>query len=182
MIASTQTNHPLAGTQLPAVASKGEKPIETVCARLKSAGMRITQPRIAILSALLARNQPASIEQIYADLEDRSCDLVTVYRCLAVFETLGLVRRSYFHNGTSLYEIKLDGENRYHVVCKQTNAVEEIDPAAAADLRRAILRVEESLRLRGYGEISHLVEFFGVAHPGNNPREAIAPLPARLRN
>ena len=64
MIASTQTNHPLAGTQLPAVASKGEKPIDIVCARLKSAGMRITQPRIAILSALLARNQPIGLVQV----------------------------------------------------------------------------------------------------------------------
>ncbi|HTZ21355.1 MAG TPA: Fur family transcriptional regulator [Opitutaceae bacterium] len=181
MIASTQTNHPLAGTQPPATPPKGEKPIEIVCARLKSAGMRITQPRIAILSALLARRQPASIEQIFADLEDRSCDLVTVYRCLAVFEALGLVRRSYFHNGTSLYEIKLDEESRYHVVCKQTNAVEEIDPALAAELRRAVFRIEESLRLRGYGEISHLVEFFGVA-PAGHPRETTTPLPVRSRN
>jgi Fur family ferric uptake transcriptional regulator len=181
MIASTQTNHPLAGIEIPAVAPKGGKTLEIVCAQLKSAGMRITQPRIAILSALLARRQPASIEQIYADLADQSCDLVTVYRCLAVFEALGLVRRSYFHNGTSLYEIKLGEESHYHVVCKQTNTVEEIDPAAAADLRRAIVRVEESLRLRGYSEISHLVEFFGVAHPGN-PREAVAPLPIRVRN
>jgi Fur family ferric uptake transcriptional regulator len=181
MIASTQTNHPLAGTQQPAVAAKGEKPIEIVCARLKSAGMRITQPRIAILSALLARRQPASIEQIYADLADRSCDLVTVYRCLAVFESLGLVRRSYFHNGTSLYEIKLDDESPYRVVCKQTNQVEEIDPTVAADLRRAILRVEESLRLRGYSEISHLVEFFGVTQPAHQ-REAAAPLAAHPRN
>ena len=181
MIASTQTNHPLAGTPPPAVASKGEKPIEIVCARLKSAGMRITQPRIAILSALLARHQPASIEQIYADLADRSCDLVTVYRCLAVFEALGLVRRSYFHNGTSLYEIKLDDESRYHVVCKRTHTVEEIDPAAAADLRRAILRVEESLRLRGYSEISHLVEFFGVTN-ASHQRETAAPLTASTRN
>ncbi len=181
MIASTQTNHPLAGAELPAGAPKGGKPLDIVCARLKSAGMRITQPRIAILSALLARHQPASIEQIFADLADQSCDLVTVYRCLAVFEALGLVRRSYFHNGTSLYEIKLVEESRYHVVCKKTNAVEEIDPVVAADLRRAIQRVEESLRLRGYSEISHLVEFFGVAHPGNQ-REAVAPLPTRGRN
>jgi Fur family transcriptional regulator, ferric uptake regulator len=180
MIASTQTNHPLAESQLPAGALQGGKPIEIACARLKSAGMRITQPRIAILSALLARRQPASIEQIFADLDVASCDLVTVYRCLALFETLGLVRRSYFHNGTSLYEIELGGENHYHVVCKQTNAVEEIDPAIAADLRRALLRVEESLRLRGYSEVSHLVEFFGVA-PQVNPRAAAAPLPARGR-
>jgi Fur family ferric uptake transcriptional regulator len=181
MIASTQTNHPLAESQLPAGAPKDGKSIEIACTRLKSAGMRITRPRIAILSALLARRQPASIEQIFADLDDQSCDLVTVYRCLALFETLGLVRRSYFHNGTSLYQIKLGGENHYHVACKQTNTVEEIDPTVAADLRRAILRVEESLRLRGYGEVSHLVEFFGVAHQGN-PRAAAASLPARGQN
>jgi len=71
-----------------------------------------------------------------------------------------------FHNGTSLYEIKLGGEDCYHVVCKQTNAVEESDPAAARrNLRRAILgsRNRSPARLR---RISHLVEFFGVAPTG----------------
>jgi len=169
MIASTQTNHPLA------VGTSHENLLEVACARLKEAGLRITQPRLSILSALLARQSPACIEHLFAELKGRSCDLVTVYRCLATFEKIGLVRRSYLHNGTSLYAIALEGPGSYHVVCKRTQAVEEIGPDAATELRRAIACVEDSLRMRGYSEVSHLVEFFGVA-PSHERNGAGTPL------
>ena len=161
MIASTQTNHPLSGVK--AEADDAARPIESATARLKSAGLRITQPRIAILETLIRIGQPASIEQIHGDLAHDSCDLVTVYRCLAVFEELGLVRRSFFHNGTGLYEINLGGLNRYHVICKSTNHVEEIDAETTAELREALNRIETILKTRGYNEVSHVVEFFGVS-------------------
>ena len=110
MIASTQTNHPMTGVQTNSGGIvNAPRQIETATARLKAAGLRITQPRIAILEAMIAFGQPASIEQIHGELSEDSCDLVTVYRCLAVFEELGLVRRSFFHNGTSLYEIEAKG-------------------------------------------------------------------------
>ena len=162
MIASTQTNHPLAGV---AASAKGAavKPIEAATARIKAAGLRITQPRISILETLIRFGQPATIEQIHAELTEVSCDLVTVYRCLAVFEELGLVRRSFFPNGTSLYEFSLDKANRYHVICKHSNRVEEIDARMTAELREAINRIEDALRERGYSEVSHVVEFFGVS-------------------
>jgi Fur family ferric uptake transcriptional regulator len=160
MIASTQTNHPLVDVKIDPTLPA---PLQQACTRLKSAGLRITQPRIAILSAMISRNQPTSIEQIHGDLEAGSCDLVTVYRCLAAFEEIGLVRRSFFHNGTSLYEISLGLTSRYHVVCKTTNRVEEIDPETTAELRIAIQAIEEKLRTRGYENVSHVVEFFGVA-------------------
>jgi len=50
----------------------------TAINRLRSSGLRITQPRIAILETMLRFGQPASIEQIHGDLADSSCDLVTV--------------------------------------------------------------------------------------------------------
>jgi Fur family ferric uptake transcriptional regulator len=161
MIASTQTNHPLADTKVGA--SQAQAPLEQACARLKSSALRITQPRIAILTAMINRGQPTSIEQIHGDLEDGSCDLVTVYRCLAAFEEIGLVRRSFFLNGTSLYQINLGEQQRYHVVCKATNRVDEIQPEHGAELRTAIEKVEEQLRAQGYENVSHVVEFFGVA-------------------
>ncbi len=160
MIASTQTNHPLADSNSSVGAAA---PLEQACAKLKSAGLRITQPRIAIISAMISRGQPTSIEQIHGDLAAGSCDLVTVYRCLAAFEEIGLVRRSFFLNGTSLYQIQLGELNRYRVVCKSTNRVDEIDPATANDLRTAIQKTEELLRAQGYENVSHVVEFFGVA-------------------
>jgi Fur family ferric uptake transcriptional regulator len=141
---------------------KAETPLNLACARLKAAGLRITQPRIAILSVLIERKQPTSIEQIHQQLADGACDLVTVYRCLAAFEQIGLVRRSFFHNGTSLYAITLGDATSYHVIAKDTNQVEEIDHETTAELRRAIAAIEEKLKARGYREVSHVVEFFGV--------------------
>src|SRR5438128_2287459 len=157
MIASTQTNHPLAGSGK--IAAKAS-PVELATAKLKSAGLRITQPRLAILAALSKRAQPTSIEQLHVDVGAENCDLVTVYRCMAAFEDIGLVRRAFFHNGTALYEINLGQPTRYHVVCKSTNRVEELDAETAEQLRRAIESVQEKLRTRGYGDIGHIVEFF----------------------
>lgn len=137
--------------------------IEIATSKLKSAGLRITQPRLAILAALSKRDQPTSIEQIHEDVGTGNCDLVTVYRCMAAFEEIGLVRRAFFHNGTALYEINLGQPTRYHVVCKSTNRVEELDAVTAEELRRTIDAVQEKLRSRGYGDVGHIVEFFGVA-------------------
>ena len=135
--------------------------LDAACARLKTAGLRITRPRLAILSELIKLGEPASIEQIHRGVGARRCDLVTVYRCMAAFESIGLVRRAFLINGTSLYEINLGDPNRYHVVCKQTNKVEELDSAYANELRRAVQLVEDALRAQGYAEVGHIVEFFG---------------------
>lgn len=161
MIASTQTNHPLAHLQGDPT---GTPPLQLACNRLKTAGLRITQPRIAILEALIKRSLPASIEQLHADLQASSassCDLVTVYRCLAAFEELGLVRRCFFHNGTSLYQLNLTDAPTYHVVDKTDNEVAPLDPDLALELREALQRIEEKLAERGFTQVSHMVEFFG---------------------
>ncbi len=160
MIASTQTNHPISGN---GKATPKPSPVELATAKLKSAGLRITQPRLAILAALSKRAQPTSIEQLHDDVGADNCDLVTVYRCMAAFEEIGLVRRAFFHNGTALYEINLGQPTRYHVVCKATNRVEELDAELSEELRRSIENVQEKLRARGYSDVGHIVEFFGAA-------------------
>jgi Fur family ferric uptake transcriptional regulator len=157
MIASTQTNHPISGVK----DGKGVTPVEVACAKLKEAGLRITQPRVAILAALIKAGRPTSIDTLHSELGNNSCDIVTVYRCMAAFESIGLVRRAFLINGTSLYEINLGDPNRYHVVCKDTNKVEELDAESAAELRRAVQQVENALRTKGYSEVGHIVEFFG---------------------
>lgn len=161
MIASTQTNHPLTGNSKAGASTPSA--VELATAKLKSAGLRITQPRLAILAALSNRGQPTSIEQLHQEVGTGNCDLVTVYRCMAAFEEIGLVRRAFLHNGTALYEISLGQPARYHVVCKNTNRVEELDAETSHELRRAIGSVQEKLRARGYEEVGYIVEFFGVA-------------------
>ncbi|MDB6094763.1 MAG: ferric uptake regulator, Fur family [Verrucomicrobia bacterium] len=179
MIASTQTNHPLVGAKS---AGSPQSPISIACTQLKRAGLRITQPRIAIVTTLVKRGQPTSIEQIHADLAPGSCDLVTVYRCLAAFEEIGLVRRSFYHNGTSLYTINLGDSNNYHFVCKDTNQVEEIDSSTSAEVRRCVQQIEETLKSRGYTDVTHMVEFFGRSPQANAARASteMAPPPRTL--
>jgi Fur family ferric uptake transcriptional regulator len=170
MIASTQSNHPLSSvTDL----ERTSNPVDLACARLKSAGLRITQPRIAILEALSKRDSPASIEQLHKELTNDSCDLVTVYRCLAVFEELGLVRRCFFHNGTSLYEISLNAPRHHHVVCKACGKVERLDISLADD-------VECMLRERGYDQVTHMLEFFGLCPDCQKKAASTSPLVATV--
>src|ERR1017187_2162427 len=163
MIASTQTNHPLASGK---TGGKSQAPVEFATAKLKSAGLRITQPRLAILAELAKQAQPVSIENLHDQLGASTCDLVTVYRCMAAFEEIGLVRRAFFHNGTALYEINLGQPTRYHVVCKATNRVDELDAETSAELHRTLRHIEEKLRAQGYDDLGHIVEFFGVAPAG----------------
>ncbi len=172
MIASTQTNHPIAGVK----DGKDQTPVEVACYKLKEAGLRITQPRIAILAALIKSGRPTSIDALHGELGPKACDIVTVYRCMAAFESIGLVRRAFLINGTSLYEINLGDPNRYHVVCKVTNKVEELDAASAAELRRSVQMVEDTLRSQGYAEVGHIVEFFGKSPIGHRAQaEVVVP-------
>jgi len=173
MIASTQTNHPIIGVKN----GKDQNPVELACYKLKEAGLRITQPRVAILAALIKAGRPTSIDALHGELGPKSCDIVTVYRCMAAFESIGLVRRAFLINGTSLYEINLGDPNRYHVVCKQTNQVEELDAASASELRRAVQTVEEALRAQGYTDVGHIVEFFGKS-PASRRVQTEAAVPA----
>ncbi len=152
MIASTPSNHPLASL---GDLDRAGNPLDLARVRLKSAGLRITQPRVAIIEALVRQDRPVSIEQLHHDLADDACDLVTVYRCLAVFEELGLVRRSFSHNGTGLYEINLSDSHHHHIVCKTCGKVERIDTPFTEN-------TQQILRERGYEQVTCLVEFFGI--------------------
>lgn len=158
MISSTQTNHPLNGSadDHEAVGSR----LSLACDRLRGAGLRITQPRIAIINILINSVQPISIEKIHTQLDGKSCDLVTVYRCLGAFEDIGIVRRSFLHNGTSLYLLSDRNDAVHHVVSKETGDIQALDTATSTRLAELIGAVEQQLRANGYENVTHVLEFF----------------------
>lgn len=151
MIAATQSNHPLAisGQDL------GRSFLTDACSRMRTAGMRVTKPRVALVEVLLKQDGPVSIERLHQAVGTKSCDLVTIYRCLAAFESLGLVRRSYLHNGTCLYELTHGSARRYHIVCKECGKTDPVDYTLTEE-------TEQKLQDKGYAQISHVLEFFGV--------------------
>jgi Fur family ferric uptake transcriptional regulator len=152
MIAATQSNHPLA---VVAGQRSNESFLHEACNRIRNAGMRVTKPRVALVEALLKQSGPVSIERIHQEVGVKSCDLVTIYRCLAAFEGLGLVRRSYLHNGTCLYEQTFDAARHYHIVCKSCGKTDKVDYTLDGD-------TEQKLKDKGYEQVSHVLEFFGI--------------------
>lgn len=132
-------------------------------ARLKSAGLRVTQPRMAILEGLCRQSIPVSIENLHAGLPAGACDLVTVYRCMAAFERAGLVRRAVIHQGTSLYQVAFGPAETYHVVCRSSGSLASLSPEVSRELQRAVAKALEELRGKGYREVAHMLEFSGVA-------------------
>lgn len=133
-------------------------------ALIRKAGLRVTKPRLALLDALAAAGVPLSIEQLHTSVGADTCDLVTVYRCMGAFERAGVVARSYFHDGTTLFRL-VEGEKdryAYHVLCKSTNSVSPLDAQSSAKVKHVVQQVENALREQGYRDVGHIVEFFGT--------------------
>lgn len=141
-------------------------PLQAAIAKIRAAGLRITQPRVALLTVLFERTAPASIEALHREIQKKHPpDLVTVYRNLAAFEELGLVRRLYSDNGTFLWQIVSEGISPYLIISKVTADSEPLDSGLTDELKTAVKRVEEMLTHRGYTDITHKVQFF-AAKPG----------------
>lgn len=125
-------------------------------ARLRESGFRITGPRQALLDVLLEATLPLKIEELHHRMGNAHCDLATIYRCLATFQELGIVRRCYLHDGTSLFEINHpDRHHSHHIICKVCDKIRPFDVCVAEGL-------EPLVRKLGYTDVSHLMEFFGV--------------------
>ncbi|MEM1404640.1 MAG: ferric iron uptake transcriptional regulator [Pseudomonadota bacterium] len=100
---------------------------------LRSAGLKVTLPRVKILQILEESGENGghlSAEDVYQLLRDAGEDvgLATVYRVLTQFETAGLVVRHNFEAGHSVFELA-HGEHHDHMVNTETGEVVEFsDP------------------------------------------------------
>jgi Fur family ferric uptake transcriptional regulator len=162
MTASTQTNGPVAN-------------VKAARERLRLAGLRLTRPRLALLEALAAQRAPLTVEEIRAAVGTGRCDLVTVYRSMAAFEEIRLVRRHPFPDGRLRFSLNLEEAARFPVICSQTRRIEELEGETASALARALRDAEDRLRALGYTELTHVVQFIGRAPSPVPPLSAPRP-------
>jgi len=98
---------------------------------LKSSGLKATLPRIKILEVFQqASRRHMTAEDVYKTLLNDGSDigLATVYRVLMQFEQAGLLTRSNFESGKSVFELN-EGQHHDHLVCLTCGRVEEFfDP------------------------------------------------------
>jgi Fur family ferric uptake transcriptional regulator len=96
---------------------------------LKRAGLKITLPRIKILSILQnPDNQHISAEDVYKILleQHEEIGLATVYRVLNQFDDAGIVTRHHFEGGKSVFELS-HKKHHDHLVCLKCGKVVEFE-------------------------------------------------------
>jgi Fur family ferric uptake transcriptional regulator len=95
--------------------------------QLKSAGLKITMPRLKVLQLLeQSKDRHLSAEDVYKTLIDmgEEVSLATVYRVLTQFEAAGLIDRHNFEGGHAVFEMRQDAHHD-HLVCIKCGRVEE---------------------------------------------------------
>ena len=106
---------------------------------LKSSGLKATLPRLKILEVFQTSDiRHLTAEDVYKHLLTEGSDigLATVYRVLMQFEQAGILTRSHFESGKSVFELN-EGKHHDHLVCLDCGRVEEFyDPEIEARQRQ----------------------------------------------
>nr|WP_239579104.1 Fur family transcriptional regulator [Microlunatus panaciterrae] len=99
-------------------------------ALLRKAGLRVTAPRVAVLS-VLGQQPHVNAEFVARAVRDNIGAISTqaVYDVLRVLTEVGLVRRIQPAGSTARFETRV-GDNHHHVVCRSCGAVDDVDCAA----------------------------------------------------
>ncbi len=100
----------------------------------------MTGPRQAILDLLRAQAHPQTIRQIHTALPD-PCDLATVYRAMHMLESIGMVKRFDFGDGTARFELVGEGDDghHHHLICRSCDQVIQLNHVYLENLGTEIL-------------------------------------------
>ena len=97
--------------------------------QLRSAGLRVTRPRLAVLD-VLATHPHADAETVVTAARDMHPSLShqAVYGVLKALVDRGLARRIEPAGAPALFELRV-GDNHHHLVCRGCGVVADVDCA-----------------------------------------------------
>lgn len=139
---------------------------------LKKAGLKVTLPRVKILSILHnPENQHVSAEDVYKILleQHEEIGLATVYRVLNQFDDAGIITRHHFEGGKSVFELT-QKKHHDHLVCLKCGKVVEFEDDIIEDRQSDIAKVHDikltnhSLYLYGECNDEDACEAYRQAH------------------
>jgi Fe2+ or Zn2+ uptake regulation protein len=96
---------------------------------LRGADLRVTRPRMAVLSAV-HENPHADTDAIIAAARESLADVShqAVYDVLRALTAAGLIRRLQPSGSLARYEARV-GDNHHHVVCRSCGTIADVDCA-----------------------------------------------------
>ena len=132
------------------------RPSPDLAERLRSAGLRVTRPRLALLRLLLdAGHRHITVENLHEEAIAAAIpvSLATVYNVLHQFTAAGLLREVLIAPGRLYFDTNVD--EHHHFLCELTGMLQDIPEKDIAILGiptppvgTAISRVEVIVRLR----------------------------------
>jgi Fur family ferric uptake transcriptional regulator len=100
---------------------------------LRSRGLRVTRPRLAVLGVLDTTEGHLDVEQITAKVRTRldSVSVQAVYDVLGALSRAGLARRIEPAGSPARFERRA-GDNHHHIVCRGCGEISDVDCAVGA--------------------------------------------------
>ena len=115
--------------------------VETAAPELKSAlaeaGHRLTEARLAVWQAVSDATGHLTADQIASKVQqaDPAINLSSVYRSLALFDELGLIRQSHLGDDAAHWELAHPDE-QFHLRCDSCGNVEHHTGSLVAEIRQ----------------------------------------------
>ncbi len=120
----------------------------------RAQGLKITHQRLEIYQVLVASSEHPSAESLYRELVQRmpTLSLDTVYRTLATFEELGLVKRVETQGSQARFEARVD--QHHHFFCDRCSQLSDFlwDSFDSMGLPEEIQKIG---RIRGKNVVVH---------------------------
>lgn len=130
--------------------------------KIRQAGLRSTQARVAVLERLQSAAGPLTHAQVADDLEARGFDKATIYRSLVELAEVGLLSRMELGDHVWRYELRAEkpadehapGAEHLHFVCTDCGKIEcldgvTVDSALAPAIKRATGGTINDVLLKG---------------------------------
>lgn len=149
----------------------GKLGYDEILAELRKRGMRITKNRESILRVMLSTTSPLSLEQIQVKAREfgEAPDYTTVFRTMLQLEEMGIAQRANISQSCAFYELVDPDHHVDHIVCTACGIV-----TAIADECPVEKAEKEIAKKYGYGDVTHVLEFYGTCPDCVQKRETPA--------
>jgi Fur family transcriptional regulator, ferric uptake regulator len=119
--------------------------------QLRTAGLRATLPRVAVLQHLRGADSPLTHGEVADALADRGFDRATIYRNLIDLTEAGFISRTDLGDHVWRFELKhgdeAQGELHPHFICNDCGSVECLPDEAV--MLRAVRGAPRALKKKG---------------------------------
>lgn len=130
--------------------------VDLISKKLRSANLKVTSARIAILKFFMNQHGPHSIEELQESIQ-YNCDTSTLYRNVLRLVESNLIEVTNLEDSHRRYEYNPQHghHHHHHIVCKKCKVIVKTSLCLSSDWVTKL----ESL---GFRDIKHRLEFFGI--------------------